>query len=67
MYCNINKTKKAGEKIGDLLPALAKKLGLEEIPVFSCGHDTQFAVFGSGAKFNQGPAFGFDWKLRRVV
>ncbi len=55
--------KKAGEKIGDLLPALAKKLGLEEIPVFSCGHDTQFAVFGSGAKFNQVVLSSGTWEI----
>lgn len=55
--------KSAGEKIGNLLPALAKKFGLGEIPVFSCGHDTQFAVFGSGAKLNQAVLSSGTWEI----
>ncbi len=43
----------AGERIGLLSETLAAQLGLNPIPVISCGHDTQFAVFGSGAGLHQ--------------
>ncbi len=46
--------KSAGEVIGGLKTELAAELGLNaDIPVISCGHDTQFAIFGSGAAYNQ--------------
>lgn len=53
----------AGEQVGILQSAVAKKLGLKEIPVISCGHDTQFAVFGSGAKSNQPVLSSGTWEI----
>lgn len=53
----------AGEKVGNLTTALAKKFGLKEIPVFSCGHDTQFAVFGSGAKRGEAVLSSGTWEI----
>ncbi|HDR0642905.1 L-fuculokinase [Pasteurella multocida] len=55
--------KYAGEKIGQLTPALANQLGLSQIPVFSAGHDTQFAVFGSGAGLNQPVLSSGTWEI----
>lgn len=55
--------KYAGEKIGYLTSTLAKQLGLAEIPVFSAGHDTQFAVFGSGAGLNQPVLSSGTWEI----
>lgn len=55
--------KNAGEKVGRLLPHLAKKFGLGEIDVFSSGHDTQFAVFGSGATLNQAVLSSGTWEI----
>lgn len=41
----------AGTVVGTLLPGPAWELGLPQgIPVVSAGHDTQFALFGSGAE-----------------
>lgn len=53
----------AGEQVGTLTTALAKKFGLNEIPVFSCGHDTQFAVFGSGAKRGEAVLSSGTWEI----
>ncbi|WP_410680929.1 L-fuculokinase [Avibacterium paragallinarum] len=53
----------AGEKIGVLSTALCKQLGLNPIPVISCGHDTQFAVFGSGAGLNQPVLSSGTWEI----
>ncbi|MCW9718902.1 L-fuculokinase [Avibacterium sp. 21-599] len=53
----------AGEKIGNLSPALCQQLGLNAIPVISCGHDTQFAVFGSGAGLNQPVLSSGTWEI----
>lgn len=59
--------KRAGEKIGNLLPELAKYLGLStHIPVLSCGHDTQFAIFGSGAGYNQPVLSSGTWEILMV-
>ena len=52
-----------GEKVGTLTISLAKKFGLNEIPVFSCGHDTQFAVFGSGAKKGEAVLSSGTWEI----
>jgi len=39
-----------GSLVGSVLPDPAKSLGIPEgIPVVAAGHDTQFAIFGSGA------------------
>ncbi|MCW9710757.1 L-fuculokinase [Avibacterium sp. 21-586] len=53
----------AGEKIGVLSTALCLQLGLNPIPVISCGHDTQFAVFGSGAGLNQPVLSSGTWEI----
>lgn len=55
--------KHAGEKIGHLTTALSAKFGLGEIPVISAGHDTQFAVFGSGAGLNQPVLSSGTWEI----
>ena len=44
----------AGEVIGALQATAAEKLGAPTgVPVVSAGHDTQFALFGSGVQENQ--------------
>ncbi|MFU2080714.1 L-fuculokinase [Avibacterium endocarditidis] len=53
----------AGEKIGVLSTALCQQLELNPIPVISCGHDTQFAVFGSGAGLNQPVLSSGTWEI----
>ncbi|PJG83231.1 L-fuculokinase [Caviibacterium pharyngocola] len=53
----------AGDKIGRLSAELAEKLGLNQVPVISCGHDTQFAVFGSGAGLNQPVLSSGTWEI----
>lgn len=58
----------AGETIGTLTPEAAAKLGLPDcgIPVISTGHDTQFAVFGSGAEKNQPVLSSGTWEILMV-
>ncbi|HBO37926.1 MAG TPA: L-fuculokinase, partial [Pasteurellaceae bacterium] len=56
----------AGEKIGHLSPTLAMQFGLNEVPVISCGHDTQFAVFGSGAELNRPVLSSGTWEILMV-
>ncbi|OOF67962.1 L-fuculokinase [Rodentibacter caecimuris] len=53
----------AGEKVGKLTTVLAERWGLNRIPVISCGHDTQFAVFGSGAGLNQPVLSSGTWEI----
>ncbi|WP_239500870.1 FGGY family carbohydrate kinase, partial [Streptococcus pneumoniae] len=53
----------AGEKVGKLRTPLAQKWGLNPVPVISCGHDTQFAVFGSGAGLNQPVLSSGTWEI----
>ncbi|MGX2969554.1 L-fuculokinase [Ursidibacter sp. B-7004-1] len=56
--------KAAGEVVGTLKPEIMTKLGLsQQIPVISCGHDTQFAIFGSGAGFNQPVLSSGTWEI----
>ena len=56
--------KSAGEVIGGLKTELAAELGLNaDIPVISCGHDTQFAIFGSGADYNQPVLSSGTWEI----
>ncbi len=57
----------AGEQIGVLLPEIAQWLGLPaHIPVFSAGHDTQFALLGSGAEQNQPVLSSGTWEILMV-
>ena len=56
-----------GERIGALLPGIAKQLGLPSgIPVISCGHDTQFALFGAGAGIDQPVLSSGTWEILMV-
>jgi L-fuculokinase len=53
-----------GEVIGQLTPAAARQLGLKSgIAVVSSGHDTQFALFGSGASLNQPVLSSGTWEI----
>lgn len=57
----------AGEPVGALLPQMAKRLGLPAgIPVISAGHDTQFALFGSGAGLDQPVLSSGTWEILMV-
>ncbi|PWI32440.1 L-fuculokinase [Vibrio albus] len=54
----------AGERVGQLQPQAAELLGLTAgIPVISAGHDTQFALFGSGAALNQPVLSSGTWEI----
>ncbi|MGR5500359.1 L-fuculokinase [Vibrio sp. DNB22_10_4] len=54
----------AGEYIGGLLSAPAEALGLPVgLPVIAAGHDTQFAVLGSGARHNQPVLSAGTWEI----
>ena len=54
----------AGEVVGELLPEAATQLGLiPGIPVVSAGHDTQFAVYGSGAEEGQPVLSSGTWEI----
>ncbi|WP_421199886.1 L-fuculokinase [Aeromonas enteropelogenes] len=57
----------AGEVIGSLLPDFAEQLGLPAgIPVVSAGHDTQFALAGSGAGPDQPVLSSGTWEILMV-
>ncbi len=57
----------AGEVIGPLQGELATFLGLPEgIPVIAAGHDTQFALVGSGAVVNQPVLSSGTWEILMV-
>lgn len=54
----------AGDVIGNLTPAACELLGLPySVPVVSTGHDTQFALFGSGVKENQPFLSSGTWEI----
>ncbi len=56
-----------GAVVGLLLPSAARELGLPEgIPVVSAGHDTQFALFGSGAGENEPVLSSGTWEILMV-
>lgn len=59
---------RAGEVVGDLTAAAAEQFGLGGCrpPVVSAGHDTQFAVFGSGAEENQPVLSSGTWEILMV-
>lgn len=58
----------AGEVIGTVTDEAAQAIGLPlaGIPVVSTGHDTQFAVFGSGAEQNQPVLSSGTWEILMV-
>lgn len=54
----------AGQSLGDLLPEACEMLGLpQSVPVISTGHDTQFALFGSGVGENQPFLSSGTWEI----
>ncbi|MCC8147807.1 L-fuculokinase [Akkermansia sp.] len=56
----------AGETIGILTPEAAAGMGipaLAGVPVISAGHDTQFAIFGSGADKDQPVLSSGTWEI----
>lgn len=54
----------AGDKIGTVLADIAETLGLPaNVPVISAGHDTQFALVGSGATVNQPILSSGTWEI----
>lgn len=54
----------AGKIIGNVTPEAAKKLGIPAgTPVISAGHDTQFAVFGSGAGKDEPVLSSGTWEI----
>lgn len=58
----------AGDVIGHLSPEASRRFGLggRRPPVVSAGHDTQFAVFGSGAEQNQPVLSSGTWEILMV-
>lgn len=57
----------AGEQTGVLQHAAATLLGLPAgIPVFSAGHDTQFALFGAGAQQDEPVLSSGTWEILMV-
>ncbi len=58
----------AGETIGTITSKAAEALGLPlaGVPVISTGHDTQFAVFGSGAEKDQPVLSSGTWEILMV-
>ncbi|MCE0800118.1 L-fuculokinase [Buttiauxella sp. S04-F03] len=57
----------AGEHIGNLLPHMAQRLGIPAgTAVISAGHDTQFALFGSGAGLDQPVLSSGTWEILMV-
>jgi len=56
-----------GAPVGDLLPRAASDLGLPQgLPVVSAGHDTQFALFGSGAGEHEPVLSSGTWEVLMV-
>lgn len=54
----------AGDVIGHLTPGACELLGVPNaVPVVSTGHDTQFALFGSGVKENQPFLSSGTWEI----
>ncbi len=57
----------AGQPIGALLPEAAALLGLPVgIPVIWAGHDTQFALFGAGARQDEPALSSGTWEILMV-
>jgi len=57
----------AGDRIGSLRYDAAARLGLTAgLPVFSAGHDTQFALFGAGAQQDEPVLSSGTWEILMV-
>jgi L-fuculokinase len=53
-----------GSVIGTVRPNLAKKMNLpENTPVIAAGHDTQFALYGSGAPLEEAILSSGTWEI----
>jgi len=59
---------RAGEVVANLTPEASRNFGLGGHcpPVVSAGHDTQFAIFGSGAEENQPVLSSGTWEILMV-
>jgi L-fuculokinase len=56
-----------GDKVGKISGSAANLTGLPEgTPLFLTGHDTQFAIFGSGADLNQPVLSSGTWEILMV-
>lgn len=56
-----------GTVVGKVTPTAANELGLPAgIPVVAAGHDTQFAVYGSGASINEPVLSSGTWEIMMV-
>jgi L-fuculokinase len=56
-----------GEKIGEVSKRASEKTGIPEgVPVFAAGHDTQFAIMGSGAGVNEPVLSSGTWEVLMV-
>lgn len=56
-----------GEKAGEIHAEAKLATGIPEgTPVFFAGHDTQFAIYGSGAKLNQPVLSSGTWEILMV-
>lgn len=54
----------AGALVGNLNTQASKDLGIPKgVPIFAAGHDTQFALFGSGAKENEVVLSSGTWEI----
>jgi len=57
----------SGTIIGKINPEAASETGIPQgIPVVATGHDTQFAIFGSGAERNQPVLSSGTWEILMV-
>ncbi|MGQ1888834.1 L-fuculokinase [Thermophagus sp. OGC60D27] len=53
-----------GDRVGEVSPEAARLTGLpERTPLFLAGHDTQFAIFGSGAELKQPVLSSGTWEI----
>jgi len=59
--------KEAGQIIGKVSRASSSQTGIPQgLPVLSAGHDTQFAIFGSGANVNEPVLSSGTWEILMV-
>lgn len=62
--CILGDIAESGEKAGEIHKMAAADTGIPEgVPVFFGGHDTQFAVFGSGANVNELVLSSGTWEI----
>ncbi len=57
----------AGARVGEITKKASRECGLPEgLPVFAAGHDTQYAIFGSGAGVNEPVLSSGTWEILMV-